>query len=430
MDIAKYKQMIGRAGRAGHAAAGDSYLLCKREESEAVETMLRGAMPPSDSVMLECARMKKLLLTGIGSGDVRTCEQLEAFLNHTLLAHGTAEYNDIHACAKDALKGLVDNGVIEWLPDKAEFAPTTLGLATACCGTIEPCEARSAHALLSHAIKGGVTLTSQLHLLFLVIPPNWASDRNLADPRSACVPDIDWISFFQRFCALDEVSLTTAQLCGIEEHRLAAAAQQRRLPKAVDPEPFVRFFLALILRDMIAQRRPVEALAAEAQLSVARLEHLRNGCCTKASSLSQMCSVLAENSRREDGGGGGGWTHMESLLGRLMLEIQPMDQAIAESQLLEVEGIADWQARVLFAAGITSPKQLASALPKRVAELLRRRAKGGSQVAQAERLVKKAKVLAARQKREELLEAAEVLKEEMPGEDASPLRRLIDTLEQ
>ena len=38
MDIAKYKQMIGRAGRAGHAAAGDSYMLCKREESEAVET--------------------------------------------------------------------------------------------------------------------------------------------------------------------------------------------------------------------------------------------------------------------------------------------------------------------------------------------------------------------------------------------------------
>ena len=73
---------------------------------------------------------------------------------------------------------------------------------------------------------------------------------------------------------------------------------------------------------------------------------------------------------------------------------------------------------------------MASALPKRVAELLHHRAKGGSQVAQAERLVKKAKVLAARLWREELLEAAEVLKEEMPGEDASPLRRLINTLEQ
>ena len=64
-----------------------------------------------------------------------------------------------------------------------------------------------------------------------------------------------------------------------------------------------------------------------------------------------------------------------------------------------------------------------------VAQLAKDLARCG-QVAQAERLVKKAKVLAVRLLREELLEAAEVLKEEMPGEEASPLRRLINTLEQ
>jgi replicative superfamily II helicase len=79
--------MCGRAGRAGHAAAGDSYMLCEAKESVAVETMLRAKMLPSTSQLMDPPKMKKLLLEGMGNGAVRTLEHIDLFLQATLLYH-------------------------------------------------------------------------------------------------------------------------------------------------------------------------------------------------------------------------------------------------------------------------------------------------------------------------------------------------------
>ena len=50
----RYKQMIGRAGRAGFATTGKSYLLCDERELPMVKDMLRGELPEVRGALLYC----------------------------------------------------------------------------------------------------------------------------------------------------------------------------------------------------------------------------------------------------------------------------------------------------------------------------------------------------------------------------------------
>ena len=149
--------MVGRAGRAGHAAHGDSFLLCESTAGAAVEAMLRAAMPRVESCLLATPRMKQLLLEGFGTGLVRTIEQVELYLQATLLWH-SAEYAELHACVKGCIGQLVEEGVIEWSAVGQEFRPTSLGLATSAAG-IESKEARQTHHILTQAIDRGLNLS-------------------------------------------------------------------------------------------------------------------------------------------------------------------------------------------------------------------------------------------------------------------------------
>ncbi len=224
------------------------------------------------------------------------------------------------------------------------------------------------------------------------------------------------MEFHRRFCRLNEHGIIAARLCGIEEGRVAIAAQSGRL-KSEDPEPYVRFWLAQLLLDLISERSQPEDIAAEARISAVRLEHLRTDTCNRAAALSHMCGVLAERVAvttaaargsgciAANGRGGGGWAHLTELLGRASLEIQTTDGRIADSKLLEVEAMAEWQARALWAAGVSSPAQLSQMPPQRVSAVLARKGRGGSRANLAKRLVEKAKICAARLKREEIAEA-------------------------
>ncbi len=249
--------------------------------------------------------------------------------------------------------------------------------------------------------------------MFLSIPPAWTDSTH----ERASVPPVDFVGFHQRFCRLNEHGIIAARLCGIEEGAVAVAAQSRQLMKSEDPESYVRFWLAQLLLDLIAKRSQPEAIAAEARISTVRLEHLRTDTCNRAAALSHMCGVLAERvaviaaAARNSGcsaanrRGGGGWAHLTELLGRASLEIQTTDGRIADSKLLEVEAMAEWQARALWAAGVSSPAQLSQMPPQRVSAVLARKGRGGSRANLAKRLVEKAKVCAARLKREEIAEA-------------------------
>lgn len=440
--------MVGRAGRAGHAAYGDSYLLCERTDGAAVEAMLRATMPNVESCLLAPSRMKRLLLEGFSTGLVRTVEQVELYLQATLLWH-SVEYAELHTCAKGSIEQLIEEGVIEWCTKNQQFRPTSLGLATGAAG-IESKEAKHAHRMLAQVIHRGLNLSCNngaskafgktllslsyqqatmfspfkhllfvsgelggLHLLFLAIPPVWTDSTH----ERASVPPIDFVEFHRRFCKLNEHAMIAARLCGIEEGRLAGAAQSGCLAKSDDQEPYVRFWLAQLLLDLIAERSQPETIAAEAQISTVRLEHLRIDTCNRAAALSHMCETLAEhvaatgqhiicqagNSRTRDGGGG--WAYLAELLGRASLETQTTDARIADSKLLEVEAMLEWQARALWAAGISSPAQLSRMQPQRVSDVLARKGRGGSRAVLAKRLVQKAKVCAAQLKQEEIVEA-------------------------
>lgn len=152
--------MVGRAGRAGHAVQGDSYLLCEISDGAAVQAMLCATMPRVESRLLDGKRMKRLLLEGFGTGLVRTVEQVELYLQATLLWH-SVEYAELHACAKGCIEQLIEEGVIEWSTAPQEFCLTELGVATGAAG-IESNEAKQAHEILLHAIDRGMNLSCSL----------------------------------------------------------------------------------------------------------------------------------------------------------------------------------------------------------------------------------------------------------------------------
>jgi DNA polymerase theta len=53
LDLTKWRQMSGRAGRAGHSERGQAYLCCQPKELAEVKKMLSSELPPVVSSLLD-----------------------------------------------------------------------------------------------------------------------------------------------------------------------------------------------------------------------------------------------------------------------------------------------------------------------------------------------------------------------------------------
>lgn len=180
LDATKFRQMAGRAGRAGLDSVAEAFLLAVRDApAPRLRKLLSSDPEPIESCLREDRRgMKRAMIEVVASGAVRQPADVERYIRCTLLA-ATISYDVVVQTTKEALQwlGHRDQGFIFWDSTTGTYQPSPLGRAAVASGLPpELCmQIRSDLALA----RDGFVLTSDLHLAFLCIPateelqPDW-----------------------------------------------------------------------------------------------------------------------------------------------------------------------------------------------------------------------------------------------------------------
>ncbi|CAH0717498.1 unnamed protein product, partial [Brenthis ino] len=280
LSLAAYRQMAGRAGRAGVCEAGDSIIICDAHEWPQLRAVLGGGLAPVRSALARGAT--SLVLSAVALKMATSVASLRRLLAATLLAVAPEDPStNIDQVCDDAIQSLIKSEALEVVgkanPESGDFelAVSTLGLA-AIKGCMELSTAKQLVEDMEVASRSLVLLGS-LHLLYLV-----------AAPDSGIRPD--YRQYYSLYCELDEEGVRTAKVLGITEMnaiRMMTGKPITNVPESV----LCRFYLALILRDLcrqvpfptVAEKYGVGVGTAQAQLAAAA---------ARAAAAAALCDAL------------------------------------------------------------------------------------------------------------------------------------------
>ena len=165
MDVATYRQMIGRAGRVGLHSVGDSVLMLKKDQQRFARLMT-DPLPMLQSKLDEVRAMQRVVLEAVVSEAARDEDEVARFVSLSLLAQQRTHPKEVREEAMDALKFLLDNEFVYCCCNSNLLRATQFGKATFFSG-MTPIQAWQVCGDLKRARKN-LFLESDLHLCFLL----------------------------------------------------------------------------------------------------------------------------------------------------------------------------------------------------------------------------------------------------------------------
>uniref|UniRef100_A0A803VVX9 Helicase, POLQ like n=1 Tax=Ficedula albicollis TaxID=59894 RepID=A0A803VVX9_FICAL len=380
----QYKQMIGRAGRAGIDSAGESILIVQEKDKHLVQDLVHSPLENCYSnLLLELTKgMQSLLLSLVGLKIAVTYEEVDNFMCCTLLGvqqQLLPKEKSLSEVIKDGLENLIEKGLLKGTisekdhNSKSALTITPLGKATY-KSSIDLAYCNLLYRELRKGLEG-LVLESNLHLLYLSTP---------YDMTFTCSPD--WMIYFRQFNQLSAAERKVADIVGVPESFITKKASGQAIRKNVDNAVVNRLYLTFVLYSLLKETN-IWSVSEKFNMSRGYVQNLLSSAASFASCLLHFCEELEEF-----------WVY-KALLTELTKQLTYCVKAEL-IPLMEVAGVLEARAKQLYNAGYKTLAHLANANPEtlvRMIEHLSRR--------QAKQIVSSAKML--------LSEKAEALQEEV-----------------
>uniref|UniRef100_A0A3B5MDS3 Helicase, POLQ like n=1 Tax=Xiphophorus couchianus TaxID=32473 RepID=A0A3B5MDS3_9TELE len=334
----QYKQMVGRAGRAGIDTIGESILILQEKDRKLVCAPMESCY--SNLLQDDGKGILSLILSLIGLNISSSLQQVEQFLRGTLLF-----VQQQQLCVERSLWDTVQRCVAtlqekELITNTATHSPslqvTRLGRATY-KGSVD---LSYCSVLYKDLLKGleGLQLSSHLHLVYLVTP---------YDLVPQCNPD--WMVYFRQFTLLSASEQKMSAAVGVPESFVARKAAGQTVKKSVDLVAVKRMYLSLVLFSLLRDTN-VWAVADRFQLSRGFVQTLLSAASTFC------CCVLHFTEELEEL-----WPFKA-----LLLELTRRLSYCVKAELIplmEVAGVLEFRAKQLYNAGYRTLTHLANADP-------------------------------------------------------------------
>ncbi|XP_049765086.1 helicase POLQ-like isoform X1 [Schistocerca cancellata] len=378
LSPSRYKQMIGRAGRAGFGASGESILICKPSEVHMVNSLIQSPVDDACSTLHkpDNVGLQTLMLSAIGLGLATTRARLHDLARTTLLSVQEKRLEvDVLQLTDAAVSHLVRTGAVAIVSSPAvvnESDVLSVSMPTAC--NVSSSKRKSRVTLHSEteltvsklgraAMKGPIplhnvqqlksdlvqaqaslVLLTCLHLLYLVTPYDMV---NQITP----IPNI-YFSVCER---LNKKDWQTARVIGFSEATMVKIMKGQRI-KSLPERVIKRFYLTLIIYELWNET-PVWMVAEKFQLPRGFVQTLMVNSSTFASCVMRFCEELPEFWAFKD--------LLSSFTQRLShcctLELIP---------LMELPAVKRGRAKQLYNAGFKTITDVANADPKQLVRMV------------------------------------------------------------
>ncbi|XP_038066286.1 helicase POLQ-like [Patiria miniata] len=382
----RYKQMVGRAGRAGIDSSGESILIIKPKERKEITELLSRPIEACYSSLThdDSKGIRSLILTLIALKLTPRRKAVLSFMNRTLFGvQAMCLGNNVNALTEEGLGKLLEMNLINEKrcevssndASESELSVTKHGQA-AFKGSIDIDLCASIYNDLKQACDEGLVLANSLHLLYLVTPYDLVSHSNP-----------NWVVYDRLYSKLSDGDLRIAELVGVTDKYLnfKVAGRKTHKPSAETDFRVRRFYLTLMLW-MILNQTGVWDVAAKFEVPRGFVQNLFTSAASFGSSVQRFCEDLPEF-----------WAYQQ-LLTKVVYDLTYCATADLVS-LLEVPGVKQGRAKQLVRAGYKTLRHLAHADPTQL-------------VQEVEHLPKKVAQQIVAAAKMELAERAEALREE------------------
>lgn len=392
----QYKQMVGRAGRAGIDTAGESILLLQEKDKQQVLELISGPLETCCSHLVEefTKGIQALFLSLIGLKIAASLGDIYQFMSGTFFGVQQKillKEKSLWEITVDALEHLTEKGLLqkdscgdnEGL--ECHFRITKLGQASF-KGAIDLAYCDTLYRDLKKGLEG-LVLESLLHLIYLTTPYDLAAQ---SEP--------DWMVYFKQFGQLSPTEQNVAALLGVSESFIGKKAAGQAVRKKVDKNVVNRLYLSFVLYSLLKETN-VWSVSEKFNLPRGYIQNLLMGAASFSSCVLHFCEELEEF-----------WVY-KALLVELTKKLTYCVKAEL-IPLMEVTGVLEGRAKQLYNAGYRSIMHLANANPevlvKTIDHLSRRQAR---QIVSSAKMLLHEKAEALQGEAEELLR----LPADLPG---------------
>ncbi|XP_073093468.1 helicase POLQ-like isoform X6 [Manis javanica] len=409
----QYKQMIGRAGRAGIDSAGESILILQEKDKKQVLEFISRPLENCYSHLIQelTKGIQTLFLSLIGLKITTNIGDIYHFMNGTFFGVQQKillKEKSLWEIIIDSLRYLTEKGLLQkdtLVMEKdllqkdtiykseeefqCTFHITKLGRASF-KGTIDLAYCDILYRDLKKGLEG-LVLESFLHLIYLTTPYEMASH---------CHPD--WMIYFRQFNQLSPAEQNVVSLLGVSENFIGKKASGQAIKKKVDKDIVNRLYLSFVLYTLLRETN-IWSVSEKFNMPRGYIQNLLTGAAAFASCVLHFCEELEEF-----------WVYRA-----LLVELTKKLTYCVKAELIplmEVTGVLEGRAKQLYNAGYKSLVHLANADPevliKTIDHLSRRQAK---QIVSSAKMLLHEKAEALQEEVEELLR----LPPDFPGTVAS-----------